>query len=769
MSVWATLGIKVDSSDVPKAEKRLKGLAKQGGRTEKATDSLGNSFKRLAGPLAAYLGTRQIIASADAWTGLGNRLRVVTDNSQDLIEAQDAVFQIAQEARQPLDATAELYQRIATNQDALGISSERVAGVVETVSKAVAISGSSAQAAAAAMVQLGQGFGAGELRGQELNSILEQTPALAKAIADGLGKEVGELKKLGESGSLTAEKIIGALESQGEAVDTSFGKINATVAQSVTVFGNSITKVIGGINETVGASDGLSSSILGISAYLDSGAFTSGILETMAIWRGTIDATTDTTADLGDELELLSTIGGDSVDFIVNAFKEMPANIAAITKVIVVEFVSAFDKLQNHGRLFADTIKAIFTDDTIDGAYKRFQEAEAGLNDARQSTIQTIFDQREAVLQLGAAQAKLQEDEQKAREKERAEREAAIAEQRKNAKGGLGGAGGDDKEAIKAAERLQKAYLTTAEGLKEQIALFDQVGEAATLRYAVEEGALSGLTESQKQNLLLMAEQLDAMEAQKTFAEEVQQIIEDSVPEAQKQIEEYKGQILTLKIAMSEGSVTADQYAESVGHINEKIAQTVKDSDKFGQEVEKLGADIDTALLDGISGAIGGVEGWEKQFLASIAKIMIQLVAMKAAQAFGTTGTVGGDAGTLGVGSSILGGLFGDTGGGGAAAAAGGGGSFLGNIGGFLGFKDGGGFVGAGQFAVAGEKRPEIITGPANIIGGADTAKMMSGKTNNNNVTVNISGNQDDRSAKRAGGMAGAAAVKAMNRMQRYT
>jgi len=338
---------------------------------------------------------------------------------------------------------------------------------------------------------------------------------------------------------------------------------------------------------------------------------------------------------------------------------------------------------------------------------------------------------------------------------------------RKDAKAG-GGVGVVDEEAVKAAERLQKAYLTTAEGLREQIALFDQVGEAAALRYAVEQGALKDLTEPQKQNLLIMAEQLDAMEAQKDFADEVQQIIENAVPAAQKQVEELRGQIMILKVAMDEGEISAETYAASVGHINEKIAQTVKDADKFGGEVEKLGGEIDEALLSGVSNAIGGVEDWEKQFLASIAKIIIQLVALKAAQAFGTTGTVGGDSGSLGVGASVLGGIFGKTGGGAAAASTGG--SFLGNIGGFLGFKDSGGFVGAGQFAVAGEKRPEIITGPANIIGGAETAAMMSGKTNNNNVTVQINGDGlSDRAAKRAGGMAGAAAVKAMNRMQRYT
>ncbi len=58
----------------------------------------------------------------------------------------------------------------------------------------------------------------------------------------------------------------------------------------------------------------------------------------------------------------------------------------------------------------------------------------------------------------------------------------------------------------------------------------------------------------------------------------------------------------------------------------------------------------------------------------------------------------------------------------------GGGGKGLLGMGNFLGFLDSGGRIGAGQFAVAGERRPEIVTGPANVIGGAETARIMQGQ-----------------------------------------
>ncbi|WP_373224516.1 tape measure protein, partial [Proteus mirabilis] len=85
------------------------------------------------------------------------------------------------------------------------LSQQKVAELTETVSKAVAISGASTTAAQAALTQFGQALASGQLRGEELNSVMEQTPALAKAIADGMGVSVGELRKKAQDGEMTIE------------------------------------------------------------------------------------------------------------------------------------------------------------------------------------------------------------------------------------------------------------------------------------------------------------------------------------------------------------------------------------------------------------------------------------------------------------------------------------------------------------------------------------------------------------------------------------
>ncbi|KMN10187.1 hypothetical protein TU86_21785 [Pseudomonas weihenstephanensis] len=246
------------------------------GASSKEIITLQNSFRSLAsvaasiaGPLAAAFSVKGVYDMTESYGTLTNRLKLVTSGSAELAAAQKAVFEVAQSAAQPLAATAELYQRIATNQDVLKLSGEGVAGIVGTISKTLAISGSSAASADAALVQLGQAFAAGTLRGAELNSVLLQAPALAQAIAAGMGKTVGDLKGLGEAGKLTADAVVKALQSQAGAVEELFAKTATTVGNSFTKIGNSLTHFVGELDHATGASNALADKFVGVSKIID--------------------------------------------------------------------------------------------------------------------------------------------------------------------------------------------------------------------------------------------------------------------------------------------------------------------------------------------------------------------------------------------------------------------------------------------------------------------------------------------------------------------
>lgn len=300
-----------------------------------ATNAIG-AYARVA---ATAFSAGKMVQYADSWTNLNNRLKLVTDGAQEFQAAQSAVVKISNDARAPLQSTAELYQRIATNQDALNLTGAGVASVVSTISKSLAISGTAAASADAALVQLGQAFASGVLRGEELNSVMEQAPGLAKAIADGLGIPIGELRAMGAAGQLTAQQVIGALQKMAGSIDTQFAKMQATVGQSLTVLQNATIAWVGHADEATGASKALAEGILTLANNLDSvatvggaaalGALSAKLIGVAADTRTAVSAWRDARGELIGQAQAAAKVTAAQADHARMQLEVARANVAA--------------------------------------------------------------------------------------------------------------------------------------------------------------------------------------------------------------------------------------------------------------------------------------------------------------------------------------------------------------------------------------------------------------------------------------------------------
>ena len=242
------------------------------GQAEQRTNHLTGSMSGLKTMVAAVGVTglaRQYLTLSDTYAGLQGRLKLVTSGSTELSTVQEQLFGVAQRSRSSFSETADLYARVARSSQSLGLESNQLLGITETISKAMIVSGGSADSMRAALVQLGQGFASGVLRGEELNSVMEQQPRLAQAIADGLGVTIGQLRKLGEEGKLTSGVVIQALASQREAIEREFGQMPKTVSQAFTAARNELLKFVGEADQARGVSAGLAEVIVKVSQNLD--------------------------------------------------------------------------------------------------------------------------------------------------------------------------------------------------------------------------------------------------------------------------------------------------------------------------------------------------------------------------------------------------------------------------------------------------------------------------------------------------------------------
>lgn len=282
----------VDSSAVRRAGTDLDTFAAKGKKAETSALGLASGMRTLgvvisAGSVAAL--AKQALVTADAYTNMTARLSLVTKSVRELTNAQEALFSVAQRTRIDLQETTTLYTRLAGSTEALGVSQGELVGVTEAINKALVISGTSAASAQAALVQLGQAFASGVLRGEELNSVLEQAPRLARAIADGLGVPIGKLRQMGADGEITAEKLFRALQNSSAALTAEFEKMPVTVGGATTQVINSLTALIGTIDKLTGSSSTVGGWVSQTSKDFDrlndnikrSGSVMDGVLNTM--------------------------------------------------------------------------------------------------------------------------------------------------------------------------------------------------------------------------------------------------------------------------------------------------------------------------------------------------------------------------------------------------------------------------------------------------------------------------------------------------------
>ncbi|MCY2802419.1 tape measure protein [Acinetobacter baumannii] len=274
MAQESRLVIVIDSQNAERNARNLgnelESIERKGDYASKSMDGLSVATRALAGYMAGLVTVGAAISKMDAYTGLQNRLKLVTNNQAELNKATEDTFRIAQKTYSAWDSVLQVYQRFSDNAKTLNLTMDDTARLTETVSKAVAISGASAEAADAALVQFGQALASGTLRGEELNSVMEQTPALAKAIAQGMGITVGELRSVAAEGKITSQEIVKALKNVQNDVDALFAKTDITIGQSLTLLNNEITKFVGEAGQGSGAAQALSGSIQVLAENLES-------------------------------------------------------------------------------------------------------------------------------------------------------------------------------------------------------------------------------------------------------------------------------------------------------------------------------------------------------------------------------------------------------------------------------------------------------------------------------------------------------------------
>lgn len=222
------------------------------GRARRGVESISQQLSRAQSAAVGFFGAQtlgQITDVADGYKNLRARIDLVAGGAEAGAEAFERLLGIANRTQQPLQAIGDLYNRVGVSLRDLGKTQDEILAFTESVAQGFRISGAGAAEANAAIIQLAQGLGSGTLRGDELNSVLEQGGRVAQALADGLGVSRGALRGLAEEGKLTSEVVFKALQSQASKLAEEYKTLPQTVGGAITELRNNFTAYIGQVDE----------------------------------------------------------------------------------------------------------------------------------------------------------------------------------------------------------------------------------------------------------------------------------------------------------------------------------------------------------------------------------------------------------------------------------------------------------------------------------------------------------------------------------------
>ena len=241
-----------------------------------AADGLWGKLKGIAATVGGLAATKKILGLSDTLASTKARLNLIVDDGGSVGELEKKIMASAQRSRSLYFDTASAVASMGSNAKAAFNGTDEIIAFMEQINKQFVIGGASAQGQSAAMLQLTQAMAAGALRGEELNSILENAPGIARAIESYMGIAEGSIKSYAEQGLITAEVVKNAMFAAADETNAKFESMPKTWAQiwtsmqnkALSIFAPILTKInqIGNSERFTQVTDGIINGLAGIAS-----------------------------------------------------------------------------------------------------------------------------------------------------------------------------------------------------------------------------------------------------------------------------------------------------------------------------------------------------------------------------------------------------------------------------------------------------------------------------------------------------------------------
>jgi len=285
----------IDSASA-KAQPAMRGLASASDAAVRSFGALGNSLGSTGSAFVSVAGRAGGTAAAIAAVAVGAaaagsaiaragdqateslaRLQAATGSFGAAEKVYQNLYALSQQTGVAISESANAFARFAIAAREIGATNDQVLALVRTVQQAGIIAGASTAETSATVMQLGQALASGRLQGDELRSVLENMPTLAEALARELGASVGELRKMGEAGKLTADVVMPALIRAGQSLNAEFEKMPPTMGRAFSILGEAMSRFAGDLDRALGLSQGIARTAQAAAAAVNQGRVAVGL------------------------------------------------------------------------------------------------------------------------------------------------------------------------------------------------------------------------------------------------------------------------------------------------------------------------------------------------------------------------------------------------------------------------------------------------------------------------------------------------------------
>ena len=582
----------IDSASA-KAQPAMRGLASASDAAVRSFGALGNSLGSTGSAFVSVAGRAGGAAAAMAAVGVGAaaagsaiaragdqateslaRLQAATGSFGAAEKVYQNLYALSQQTGVAISESANAFARFAIAAREIGATNDQVLALVRTVQQAGIIAGASTAETSATVMQLGQALASGRLQGDELRSVLENMPTLAEALARELGASVGELRKMGEAGKLTADVVMPALIRAGQSLNAEFEKMPPTMGRAFSILGEAMSRFAGDLDRALGLSQGIARAAQAAAAAVNQGRVAVGLGTPMEQASAGYDRSRDRLAVLDQQIANAEAALAETA---------MPGGTRGIMR-------------RNLENLRAEREAALRE---LQNFITRRSQLEREAQEAGEAESYTAS-QRAIIAGRRADQARLEEL-YKALDKERGIR-------------------------AEHAERVQQIDALAARGAIEG-------EEAARLRTAADKDrdeALTRLAERTETTRAATERLTEAERAHQRLVERGTSLVEGAATEQEK----YAEQVKALDAALAAARITQEQYNRTLTQLDpaaraarEAAAKAEQEAQQFAERSRNALASIGENALDRIGNGLVNAFAAGKQAAIDFGSIARQVVA----------------------------------------------------------------------------------------------------------------------------------------------